>query len=69
MRVALMIEGQEGVTWEQWVALGRTCEESGIQALFRSDHYIGFHAADTSGSLDCWTTLAALAAVTTKLRL
>ena len=69
MRVALMIEGQEGVTWEQWVGLARACEEHGVEALFRSDHYIGFHAADTDGSLDCWTTLAALAAVTTKLRL
>jgi F420-dependent oxidoreductase-like protein len=64
-----MIEGQEGVNWEQWVALARTCEESGIEALFRSDHYIGFHAPSTSGSLDCWTTLGALAAVTTTLRL
>jgi F420-dependent oxidoreductase-like protein len=69
MRVALMIEGQEGVTWEQWVALARACEDNGVDALFRSDHYIGFHAADANGSLDCWTTLAALAAVTTKLRL
>ena len=64
-----MIEGQEGVTWEQWVALARTCEENGIEALFRSDHYIGFNAGDKDGSLDCWTTLAALAAVTRKLRL
>jgi F420-dependent oxidoreductase-like protein len=69
MRVSLMIEGQEGVTWEEWVALARACEENGVEALFRSDHYIGFHAGDTDGSLDCWTTLAALAAVTTKLRL
>ena len=46
MRVALMIEGQEGVTWEQWVALARTCEENGIEALFRSDHYLGFHARE-----------------------
>ena len=65
MRVSLMIEGQEGVTWEQWVALARTCEENGVEALFRSDHYIGFNAGDRDGSLDCWTTLAALAAVTT----
>jgi F420-dependent oxidoreductase-like protein len=64
-----MIEGQEGVTWEQWVALARTCEENGVEALFRSDHYIGFNAGDAEGSLDCWTTLAALAAITTKLRL
>ena len=64
-----MIEGQEGVTWEQWVALARTCEENGVEAMFRSDHYIGFGAGDRDGSLDCWTTLGALAAVTTKLRL
>jgi F420-dependent oxidoreductase-like protein len=64
-----MIEGQEGVTWDQWVALARTCEQSGVGALFRSDHYLGFQASDTQGSLDCWTTIAALAAATTKLRL
>ena len=47
-----MIEGQEGVTWEEWVALARTCEESGVETLFRSDHYIGFNAPSTSGSLN-----------------
>jgi F420-dependent oxidoreductase-like protein len=69
VRLALMIEGQEGVTWEQWVALAHACEENGVEALFRSDHYLGFHAGGSDGSLDCWTTLAALAAVTTTLRL
>jgi F420-dependent oxidoreductase-like protein len=69
MRVALMIEGQQGVTWEQWVALARACEEHGVERLFRSDHYLGFQGSTRLGSLDCWTTLAGLAAVTTKLRL
>ena len=40
MRVALMIEGQEDVTWEDWVALAQACERNGFEALFRSDHYI-----------------------------
>ena len=31
MRVCLMIEGQEGVSWEQWVALAQACEESGLE--------------------------------------
>ena len=40
MRVCLMIEGQEGVTWDDWVRArdargGRT----GLDGLFRSDHY------------------------------
>ena len=40
MRVCLMIEGQESVSWEDWVALARACEESPMDALFRSDHYL-----------------------------
>jgi len=35
-----MIEGQEGVTWEDWVALAEACEANGVEALFRSDHYV-----------------------------
>ena len=34
-----MIEGQEGVTWPQWVALAHAAEEAQLDALFRSDHY------------------------------
>ena len=65
-----MIEGQEGVTWPQWVALARACEEHGVPALFRSDHYLELGGEHPErGSLDAWTTLAALGAVTTKLRL
>jgi alkanesulfonate monooxygenase SsuD/methylene tetrahydromethanopterin reductase-like flavin-dependent oxidoreductase (luciferase family) len=63
-----MIEGQEGVTWEQWLALAQACEQHGVEAMFRSDHYSGFHGGD-AGALDAWATLAALAARTEKLRL
>ena len=69
MRVALMIEGQEGVTWEQWCALADACEQHGVDTLFRSDHYIS--QANETGNVahDAWTTLAGLAARTTTLRL
>lgn len=69
MRVALMIEGQEDVTWDDWVAIADACERHGIEALFRSDHYVSFGHPDTWGSLDAWTTLAALAGRTSRLRL
>jgi F420-dependent oxidoreductase-like protein len=70
MDLCLMIEGQEGVTWPQWVALARACEENGIPALFRSDHYMELAGGHPErGSLDAWTTLAALGALTTTLRL
>jgi alkanesulfonate monooxygenase SsuD/methylene tetrahydromethanopterin reductase-like flavin-dependent oxidoreductase (luciferase family) len=69
MRVALMIEGQEGVTWEQWLALARAAEDANLEGLFRSDHYRSIVRGDPAGSLDAWATLAGLAAATTKLRL
>ena len=63
-----MIEGQEGVTWEQWVALASACEEHGIEALFRSDHYLSSFD-ETRPALDAWTTISALAALTSTIEL
>ena len=45
MRVWLMIEGQEGVTWDDWVALARACEDARLDSLFRSDHYLAIITA------------------------
>ena len=64
-----MIEGQEDVTWADWVALAETCERLGIEALFRSDHYLSVVGERGRGSLDAWGTINALAAITTDLRL
>jgi F420-dependent oxidoreductase-like protein len=70
MRLCLMIEGQEGVSWPQWVALAETCERSGLEGLFRSDHYRSVDDEGPGlGSLDAWTTLAGLAARTERIRL
>jgi F420-dependent oxidoreductase-like protein len=70
MDLTLMIEGQEGVSWPQWVALAGACEEHGIDTLFRSDHYMNVDGKHPErGSLDAWGTLCGLAAVTSTLRL
>jgi len=68
MRLALMIEGQEGVTWAEWLALAQTAEAHGVEGLFRSDHTTGIFDPER-GSLDAWATLSALAAATTRIRL
>jgi F420-dependent oxidoreductase-like protein len=69
VQLCLMIEGQEGVTWPQWLDLARACEEHAIPALFRSDHYLNLDGRHPErGSLDAWGTVNALAAVTTTLR-
>jgi F420-dependent oxidoreductase-like protein len=65
-----MIEGQEGVSWEDWLALAKACEAHRVPALFRSDHYLNLGGDNPErGSLDAWATINALAAVTTTLRL
>jgi F420-dependent oxidoreductase-like protein len=71
VRVCLMIEGQEDVGWDQWLALAAACEESGIEGLFRSDHYLSVFRAEQGGrgSLDAWATINALGAVTRRIRL
>ena len=64
-----MIEGQEGVSWDEWLALARACEQHGLEGLFRSDHYQSVFDVSGRGSLDAWATLAGLAAVTERIRL
>jgi alkanesulfonate monooxygenase SsuD/methylene tetrahydromethanopterin reductase-like flavin-dependent oxidoreductase (luciferase family) len=70
VRVGLMIEGQEGVTWDDWVALADACERHGLEGLFRSDHYLGIGGRDRpADALDAWATISALAVRTEGIRL
>lgn len=68
MRLCLMIEGQEGVAWDDWVRLARLAESTGLEGLFRSDHYTAIIRPDADAH-DAWATLAGLAAVTDRIRL
>jgi F420-dependent oxidoreductase-like protein len=63
-----MIEGQEGVTWDDWVRLASLAERHGFEGLFRSDHYTAI-IRPRADAHDAWATLAALAAVTERIRL
>ncbi|MGZ8630242.1 MAG: TIGR03560 family F420-dependent LLM class oxidoreductase [Actinomycetota bacterium] len=71
MRFCLMLEGQEGVKWEAWLAAARTAERLGFEALFTSDHYLSVmrDRDHDRGSSDAWTNLGALAASTETIRL
>src|SRR3954453_19414967 len=64
-----MIEGQMGVTWDDWVVLAEACERLSFEALFRPDHYGPLDSPATGGSLDAWSTICGLAAVTSTVRL
>jgi F420-dependent oxidoreductase-like protein len=69
VRVNLMIEGQESVTWQQWCDLARAVEAAGLEGLFRSDHYQSVAGRTERSALDAWVTLGALGAITERIRL
>jgi F420-dependent oxidoreductase-like protein len=69
VRVNLMIEGQESVTWSQWLDLAGAVERAGLEGLFRSDHYQSVQSRTERSSLDAWATLTALGHATSSIRL
>jgi F420-dependent oxidoreductase-like protein len=68
MRVGIMIEGQEGLTWSRWFALVRAAEDLGYDSLCRSDHLTSLAGHPERPSLETWTSLTALAARTRRIR-
>ena len=68
MKVGIMIEGQEGLTWERWFRLAQAAEDLGYESLCRSDHLTGLGGLSTRPSLETWTSLTALATRTKRIR-
>ncbi len=69
VRLALMTEPQQGLTYDEILAAARTAEEAGLEAFFRSDHYSSFPGPDDQPTTDAWATLAGLARETTTIRI
>lgn len=69
MRYALMTEPQQGLSYDEILAIARTAEASGIEAFFRSDHYASFPGDAGLPTTDAWTTLAGLARETSTIGL
>ena len=59
MRIGLMIEGQNDLTWERWLHIANLTERLGFASLFRSDHY--FTGNRQLRSLEAWLSFAAIA--------
>ena len=66
--LCLMIEGQEGLTWDRWRRLARAAEDGGFEALFRSDHLTGLFGDPKRAALDTWASLTWLASSTSRIR-
>jgi F420-dependent oxidoreductase-like protein len=64
--VALMIEGQNGLTWTRWQQIAAIAEGEGFAGLYRSDHYTNASPPDRD-SLELWVSLTWLASHTSAL--
>ncbi|HEV8251901.1 MAG TPA: TIGR03560 family F420-dependent LLM class oxidoreductase [Candidatus Limnocylindria bacterium] len=69
MRFALMTEPQQGLTYDEILALARAAEAAGLEAFFRSDHYASFPGPTGLPTTDAWATLAGLARDTSTIRI
>jgi F420-dependent oxidoreductase-like protein len=69
MEIGLMVEGQEDVTWPDWLEVAGASEVHGFDALFLSDHYLSKTQPSGRGGLDAWMTMAGLALRTSRVRL
>ena len=66
LEIAIMIEGQNGLTWLRWQNIARLVEDAGFVGLYRSDHFTNSNPPDIE-SLVLWTSLTRLASHTTRI--
>ncbi len=69
MRYALMIEPQQGCSYDDQLAIAKRAEAAGFEAFFRSDHYDSFPGESGRPTTDAWTVVAGLARETERIGL
>ena len=68
-KLGIMIEGQEGLTWELWKQLCQDVEALGFEALRRSDHVCSVVGVAGRACIDPWASLTMAAEWTRRIRL
>ncbi len=66
VEIGLMVEGQDGLNWQNWQQILETAERLGYQSVFRSDHFVNPHPPDKD-SLELWVSLAYAAQATERI--
>jgi len=46
LEIAIMIEGQNGLTWSRWQKIAQLVADAGFVGLFRSDHFTNSNPPD-----------------------
>ena len=68
MDLGVMIEGQEGVSWDLWRRFVTSVEELGFESLWRSDHLFSLSGARTQEALDAYVAFTIAAEITERVR-
>ena len=67
MELAIMIEGQDGLTWPRWKRIASAVEDLGFAGLYRSDHFTNSNPPEKD-SLELWVSLTYLATHTKRIQ-
>jgi F420-dependent oxidoreductase-like protein len=67
VKIGVMLEGQEGVSWGLWRQIMARVEELGFESLWRSDHFMSLEDGNRD-AIETWTALTLTAAATTRIR-
>lgn len=67
MRYYVVLEPQEGQSYQDILDVARRAEALGFDGLYRSDHYAAVWGRQERGSTDAWATLAGLARDTERI--
>lgn len=66
--LGVMIEGQEGLTWDRWRRICADVDRLGFASLRRSDHLFSVMGVGERDCIDCWTSLALAAQWTSRVQ-
>jgi F420-dependent oxidoreductase-like protein len=69
MRYALMLEPQQGMSYDDQLASANRAEANGFDAFFRADHFASFPGEAGQPSTDAWSVMAGLARETERITL
>ncbi|MFL5775183.1 MAG: TIGR03560 family F420-dependent LLM class oxidoreductase [Chloroflexota bacterium] len=64
-----MTEPQQGLSYDEQLAIARRAEAAGFESFFRSDHYQSFPGPAGNPTTDAWAVLAGLARETSTIGL
>lgn len=68
VKLGIMLEGQEDLTWEKWHDWVDRCEGLGFESLWRSDHLQPLVLGADKEALEAWISFTTLAARTERIR-